>query len=265
MNGGEEILLGGVRMPVAGDIYYFDSKKGENSTAIILIHGAGGMHLHWPHNLRRINNHRVYAPDLPGHGKSDGLGEQSIEKYANAIAAWMDDLGLHKAIVVGHSMGGAIAQQFALSFPAKVAGLVLVGTGAKLQVNQDLLLKLSTPATTPTAIENIIKWSYAPGMDQKLLAKMQDQLLAVRSAVLYGDYLACNNFDLTDCIKAIRVPTLIICGEQDKMTPMYLSQQLQSLIPNTSLHLIPNAGHMVMLEKPDAVAAAVQAFMQEIN
>lgn len=252
-------------MPIAGDIYYFDSKKGENATAIILIHGAGGMHLHWPYNLRRINNHRVYAPDLPGHGKSDGLGEQSIEKYATTIAGWMDKLGLQKSIVVGHSMGGAIAQQFALSYPEKVAGLVLVGTGAKLQVSQDLLLKLSTPATTPTAIENIIKWSYAPGMDQKVLAKMQEQLLEVRSAVLYGDYLACNNFDLTDHISTIQVPTLIICGEMDKMTPIYLSKQLQSLIPNNKIHLIPDAGHMVMLEKPDAVASAVQAFMQEIS
>jgi pimeloyl-ACP methyl ester carboxylesterase len=252
-------------MPIAGDIYYYDSKKGESTTAIILIHGAGGMHLHWPYNLRRINNHRVYAPDLPGHGKSDGLGEQSIEKYAATIAKWMDKLSLKKAIIVGHSMGGAIAQQFTLSFPEKVAGLVLVGTGAKLQVSQDLLLKLSTPATTPTAIENIIKWSYAPGMDKKLLEKMQEQLSEVRSAVLYGDYLACNNFDLTDHINTIKVPTLIICGEMDKMTPIYLSQQLQSLIPNTRLQLIPDAGHMVMLEKPDAVAMAVQEFMQEIN
>lgn len=252
-------------MPTAGDIYYFDSKKGDKNSAIVLIHGAGGTHLHWPYNLRRINKHRVYAPDLPGHGKSEGLGEQSVEKYAAVIAHWMDTIELEKAVVVGHSMGGAIAQQFALSYPEKVIGLVLVGTGAKLEVNQDLLHKLSTPVSTPSAIDNIVKWSYARGMDEKTLRKMKEQLLDIRSAVLYGDYLACNNFDLTDKISNIQEPTLVLCGDMDKMTPVNLSKQLQSLIPRTSLKLIPDAGHMVMLEQSHAVAAAVKDFVQNIS
>ena len=65
-------------MPTAGKLFYFASKQGAAAKpAVVLIHGAGGDHLHWPYNLRRLNNHRVFAPDLPGHGKSSGLGKQS--------------------------------------------------------------------------------------------------------------------------------------------------------------------------------------------
>ena len=77
-------------MPTAGEMYYFTSKSnGGKEPILVLIHGAGGNYLHWPHNLRRLNYHKVYAPDLPGHGKSRGLGQQSVHSYAESIAAWM--------------------------------------------------------------------------------------------------------------------------------------------------------------------------------
>ena len=73
-------------MPTAGDIYYFASKQGAaTKPAVVLIHGAGGDHLHWPHNIRRLGEYRVFAPDLPGHGKSRGIGAQSIREYAKTI------------------------------------------------------------------------------------------------------------------------------------------------------------------------------------
>lgn len=256
---------GGTWMPSIGDLYYFDSKKGDTESPIILIHGAGGTHLHWPYNLRRINNHRVYAPDLPGHGKSDGLGEQSVAKYAGVVSSWMEQIEIKQAVLVGHSMGGAIAQSLALKKPELVSGLVLVSTGAKLQVNKDLLHKLSSAASTPAAVANIIKWSYAPGTDRKFLEKMKDELLKVRSSVLYGDFLACDNFDVTDQLADIKAPTLVLCGDRDKMTPIDLSKQLQSLIPHADLQLISEAGHMVMLEKPEEVAQAVTSFVHSLE
>ncbi len=249
-------------MPTSGGLYFFASQQEvEDQPAIILIHGAGGTHLHWPYNLRRLNHHRIFAPDLPGHGKSEGLGEQSIDKYAQAIANWMDAAGIKKAIVGGHSMGGAIAQTLALQSPQKVSGLILVGTGSVLRVNPDLLEMLSNPATTPAALDLVTKWSYAPGTDPKLLAQVREQMDATRPAVMHGDYLACSKFDVTSQLSQIKTPTLILCGELDKMTPIHLSQQLQTSISGAKLVLIPEAGHMVMLEQPEAVAAAVIAFI----
>ncbi len=252
-------------MPTEGDVYYFASKQnGVKQPAVVLIHGAGGNHLHWPHNLRRLSNYQVYAPDLPGHGKSGGLGEQSVLNYARAVVAWMEAMGIKKAVIAGHSMGGAIAQTLAVEFPKMVKGLILVATGARLAVNQDLLAKLSTPGGTPAAINQIVKWSWMKGTDTKFLDKLRNQLGEVRSAVLYGDYLACSKFDMTDRLKKIKAPTLVIAGDNDKMTPLDLNRQLESGIRQAQLAVIPEAGHMVMLEQPEKVAREALAFLQEI-
>ena len=249
-------------MPKAGEVYYFASKTNRGGNpVVVLLHGAGGNHLHWPHNLRRLTNFQVYAPDLPGHGKSGGLGHQSIKAYADEIAAWMDLMKIKEAFIGGHSMGGAIAQMLAVSYPKKVRGLILVATGPRLNVNQNLLFKLSTPSSTPAAIDDILKWSWMPGTEQKLLDKIRQQMMETRSAVLYGDYLACNNFDLTASLKKIRMPTLVIAGENDKMTPLDLNRQLDAGIKKSRISIIPNAGHMVMLEKPDSVAKEAAAFL----
>ncbi|MCB2179577.1 alpha/beta hydrolase [bacterium] len=251
-------------MPTAGGLYYFTSQQnGDRETpAVVLIHGAGGTHMHWPYNLRRLNNHRVFAPDLPGHGKSSGLGKQSVDKYAETIAEWMEAVGIDRALIIGHSMGGAIAQSLAINFPHKVTGLILIGTGAKLTVSQELLDKLSIPSSTPAAIDQVIQWSWNPNTDKKLLKQVREQMMKIRSAVIYGDFLACNNFDLTRKIDQIEVPTLVIVGENDKMTPLHINKQLESKIPTAKMAVISDCGHMVMLENPEAVADEVFGFIQ---
>jgi pimeloyl-ACP methyl ester carboxylesterase len=249
-------------MPTAGSVYYFASKQEENNQpAVVLIHGAGGTHLHWPYNLRRMNNHRVLAPDLPGHGKSEGIGEQSIDSYAQVLADWLQEIGIKKAVFVGHSMGGAIGQSLALNHPKLVHGLVLVSTGPVLPVNQDLLEKISSPATSSAALDLITKWSYSRETDPKLIQQAREQMGAIRPTVIYGDFVACNHFNSTDRLSEIITPTLILCGDGDKMTPIHLSKQLNENIPNASLTLIPDAGHMVMIEQPERVAKEVMSFL----
>jgi pimeloyl-ACP methyl ester carboxylesterase len=249
-------------MPTAGNLYYFASKQEENDQpAVVLIHGAGGTHLHWPYNLRRLNNHRVLAPDLPGHGKSEGIGEQSIDIYAQGIADWLKEIGISKAVVIGHSMGGAIAQSLAFNHSKFVHSLVLISTGPVLPVNQDLLEKISFPATASAALDMITKWSYSKETNPKLIHQAREQMNAIRPTVIYGDLVACNHFNSTGRLSKIKAPTLILCGENDKMTPVNLSKQLEVSIPNASLSLIPNAGHMVMLEQPEIVAEEVINFL----
>lgn len=251
-------------MPTAGGLYFFTSKNSDpNDPALILIHGAGGTHLHWPYNLRRLNHHHIFSPDLPGHGKSNGLGEQSVEKYAQSIAAWMREAGIRQATVAGHSMGGAIAQTLALNHPKLVEKLILISTGPRLSVNPDMLEKLSSPSTSEAAIDLITKWSYAPGTDPKLLEHVSSEMKATRPAVLYGDFIACDQFDSSGHLAELSMPVLVICGEVDKMTPPSLSKQLASQIPRAKLVVIPGAGHMVMLEQPEAVAKAILPFIRK--
>lgn len=252
-------------MPLAKEIYYFASKGGAfDRPPVVLIHGAGGDHLHWPHNIRRLPGHRVFALDLPGHGKSAGLGRQTISAYAKDIVDWLDEIDIYRAIFIGHSMGGAIAQVLALEHSDRVLGLGLVATGAKLGVNPSLLEKLSVPATFPIAVELILNWSYAEGTPKKHIATVKEQLLTTRPSVMYGDYLACDRFNVMEAINKIEVPTTVICGREDRMTPLKYAKYLVEHIPNAHLTVIPDSGHMVMQEKPQAVAKALEAFVGNV-
>jgi pimeloyl-ACP methyl ester carboxylesterase len=249
-------------MPQTGEIYYFESKpKYDRYNPVVLIHGAGGHHLHWPHQLRRLADQHVLAPDLPGHGKSGGLGQQSVEVYARAVIEWLRGLNLRQVIVVGHSMGGAIAQHLALAFPEAVRGLVLVGSGARLPVNADILDRVSRPETFPAGVDLIINWSYAEAANPRLKAQVREAMLETRSSALHNDLLACQSFDSRARLKEIEQPALVVVGAEDRMTPVRLSEELHAGLAHAELHIVPAAGHMVALEKPEDCARHVRAFI----
>jgi pimeloyl-ACP methyl ester carboxylesterase len=253
-------------MPVTTNIYYNLHEEGDAETPpIVLIHGAGGTHLHWPTEIRRLPGHRVYALDLPGHGKSGGRGQQSIEKYAKMIVTWLDVVGIYRAIFVGHSMGGAITQTLAIRYPERVLALGLVGTGARLRVAPAILDTAASPATFPLAVETIIAWAFNPQSDPRLVEMATRRMMGTRPTVLHGDFLACNSFDLMDSIKKIRFPTLVICGQNDQLTPARYSQYLADQIPSAQLTIVPAAGHMVMLEQPKQAATALADFIASIQ
>jgi pimeloyl-ACP methyl ester carboxylesterase len=252
-------------MPTSEHIYYFASKGGSlTKPPVVLIHGAGGTNLHWPHNIRRLPEYRIFAPDLPGHGKSQGLGQQDIKAYSKEIVNWLNRIDIYRAVFIGHSMGGAIALTLALECPERTLGLGLIATGARLGVNPDLLQKLSVEATFPTAVEQIVAWSHAKSVSQEHLAQLTRHLLENRYTVLHGDYLACNQFNIMDALSNISVPACIICGEDDKMTPPKYSEYLAQKLPNASLHLIPDAGHMVMFEQSSILEKTLEEFLKTV-
>lgn len=249
-------------MPVAAELYYSLSDNGaKNKIPVVLIHGAGGSHLFWPPQIRRLPGYCIYAIDLPGHGKSGGTGQQTISGYAQAVLTWLESIGWHRAVFVGHSMGGAIAITIALEHPEQVVGLGLIGTAARLRVAPLLLESTSSPTTFLNAIDTIIAWSFSPQSPARLIESVTKRMAEMRPSVLHGDFLACDTFDETQRISQIRQPTLIICGADDRMTPLRNSQFLADNLPAARLEIIPNAGHMVMLEQPAQVAAALEDFL----
>ena len=251
-------------MPIAADIYYHAYQK-EEKLPVILIHGAGGTHLFWPSEVRRLNGFRVYALDLPGHGKSAGRGQQSITAYAGSVIDWLAALDMHRAVFIGHSMGGAIVQTIALDYPEHVLGLGLVGSAAKLPVNPQLLDDSANPTTFHLAIESIVSWSFGPDVPKSLVEMAGKRFSEVRPSVLQGDLIACDAFDVTDRVMDIVQSALVICGSEDKMTPSRNSQFLADTLPAARLEVIPGAGHMVMIEKPQEVADTLRKLLGEIN
>lgn len=227
---------------------------------LLLVHGAGGNLMHWPTQLRRLPGATVYALDLPGHGKSAGQGRHEIGAYVEVVRGFVEALELPRFVLVGHSMGGAIAQELALRYPGRLAGLVLVSTAARLRVAPQILTGILSDFRATT--ELLARWTHADETDPNLLRLSLRRLREVDPQVLYGDFVACDAFDRRNDVNRIAVPTLILCGDADRMTPVKASQFLHEQIAGSQLVVIPGAGHMVMQEKPSATANAIAAFLQ---
>ncbi len=253
-------------MPVAHDLYYHMYQGGDlDIPPIVLIHGAGGNHLYWPPEVRRLVGQRVFALDLPGHGKSQGRGQQSVGAYARQVLDWLQGLGMPEAIFIGHSLGSAIALTLAVTYPEHVTGLGLLGAGARLMVRQDILADSANPTTFHNAVASIITAAFSPSTDSRLADLAAKRMAETRPSVLHGDFIACHEFDLLERVEEIQQPTLVLCGSEDQLTPLRNSQLLAGAIPNASLEVIPDAGHMVMLEKPKEVVTALEKFLSKFK
>lgn len=229
----------------------------------MLVHGAGGDLMQWPTGLRRLAGRAVYALDLPGHGKSGGDAPIEVGTYTEALREWADRLALPEFVLVGHSMGGAIALEFSLRYMDRLAGLVLISTGARLRVAPQILTGIQ--ADPKETVDLLIGWMYGASTDPNLLRLGARRLREVRPEVLLADFAACNAFDRRKDVAQITTPTAIICGDADVMTPLKSSQYLHERIAGSQLIVIPDAGHMALLEQPAAVARAIDAFVERLR
>jgi pimeloyl-ACP methyl ester carboxylesterase len=250
-------------------IYYVSQGNSSNVTLqrlpIVFVHGAGSNHLIWGHQVHALAGvaHPV-AIDLPGHGRSDPPGRTSVTAYRDVLLGLCDALGFGRVVIVGHSMGGAIAQTLALSHPDRVAGVGLVGTGARLRVLPAILDGIISPSQFESTVRLVTENSYAH-LDETMRRRVEDELRACPPQVTHDDFAACNAFDIMERVGEIRAPACIVCGRQDKMTPAKYSEFLAAHLPQAQLVLIDEAGHYVMLEQPDQVSQALVDFVGTLH
>jgi len=242
----------------------FDKKK-QN---LVFIHGSGSDHSAWSHQYGRLHKkYNIVAVNLPGHGLSGGSGEADVARYFLWVKKLLDIINLKDAVIIGHSLGAAITLRFAINYPQEIAGIVLVGGGIKMPVNPFFLEFLKTnPVEVPVEIIDLIcKYSLAKENRSKFSAPLQKSLSQSKVDVLYGDLSACNDLDLTQKLGKIRVPALVICGAEDKMTPPDFSRQLAASISGATLEIVEGAGHMVMLERPLEFNMSLDKFAESIS
>ncbi|MDP1545456.1 MAG: alpha/beta hydrolase [Anaerolineales bacterium] len=252
-------------MPFAEGIHYsFHNSGNETRPPLVFIHGAGGIYLTWHPYLRRLEGETTYALDLPGHGQSGDTGRQSIEAYAEDVIRFMDGLKIKEAVLVGVSMGSAVALTLALKQPEKISGLVLLGGGAKMRVANAVLETAANPNTFESAVEMINSGCFSRNASPDLVNLSKQHMLKISPSVLLGDFQACNQFNIMDRLSEIQIPTLILCGAHDAMMPPKFSRSLCDGIPNSQFHLVEDAGHMLQLEQPDVVAALLKKFLDEL-
>jgi pimeloyl-ACP methyl ester carboxylesterase len=238
------------------ELYY--AQAGQGQPALLFVHGAGGDHTIWGEQLRELaQNFSVAALDLNGHGRSPAREGDGLQTYSEDVLAVLEALAI-PTVVVGHSMGGAIALTVALQRPKNLVSLGLVGTGAKLRVHPQILELCQTDFER--AIELVIQWAFADQSSSELREKARLQMRRNGAQALFRDFSSCNTFDVMARLSEITLPTLILCGREDKLTPVKYSEYLQQNIPNAQLKIIEGSGHMVMVEQPQAVTQALREF-----
>jgi pimeloyl-ACP methyl ester carboxylesterase len=239
-------------------IFYSLNASGQNRV-IVTIHGVGGNHTNWPENLKNLPQAKVYALDLPGHGQSSGAGRDSVEAYADFIEAFVTTLALENVTLIGHSLGGAVAQLLAVRAPGWLTAIVLVGTGARLRVHPDILEGLLT--NFEATIDIVCQWAFGPTTSEALVNSGRKSLLNTPARVIHGDYNACNQFDIIEKVDKINLPTLVVSGTADKLTPVKYGEYLCKQIPGAQHNIIKDGGHYMALEKPEEFTEIIADFL----
>lgn len=243
--------------------------EGENTRksrpTILMVHGAGQSLATWEYQVDTFKNHprfNLLIPDLPGHGTSQGSGCRTIGEYTGFLKDFSDTLGLDRLILVGHSMGGGIAQVFAIDYPERVYACVLVGTGARLRVARETLLAVKN--NYEVFCEVAPTRSFADSSPEELKIKFKESLKRTPQEISYLDLMACDEFDITDEVGTIKAPTLIVSGEEDVLTPVKYGEFLNRKIQGSRLYVIKGAGHFMMQEKPDEFNRVLLGFLDSL-
>jgi pimeloyl-ACP methyl ester carboxylesterase len=227
---------------------------------LIFLHGSGGCRESWHHQVRSFAD--ADAVDLPGH--PDGNPCTSIDAYVDWLRGYIQERAYTDVVLVGHSLGGAIAFLYALRYPDGVEGIVSVGSGARLRVHPTFLEGLEKAIEKPELFAEFQETSWAL-VEPELAEVLRRRGIENGPAVTLNDLRACHEFDVMNRLGEIAVPTLAICGSDDIMTPPKYSHFLAEKIPDARAVIIQGGTHMVFAEKPGEVNGAIEEFLRRLQ
>ncbi len=223
---------------------------------LIFIHGSGGCKEVWHYQTSHFSEAEAVA--LPGHPCGEPC--TSVDSYVEWLRGYIQNAGYVNVVLVGHSLGGAVAQLYALKYPEDLSGLIIIGSGARLRVSNIYLETLRQARSNRNILEDFFDKSYElikPELRDLLLRKS----LECDPAVFLNDMLCCDRFDIMDQVHEIKPPTLAICGSEDIMTPPKYTKFLASKIEGARYVIIEGGTHMVFAEQPEVVNKAIEDFL----
>ncbi len=240
-----------------------DEGFSKNRKSLVFVHGSGCDHTLWKNQYERLQgNYNIVALDLPGHGQSEGKGEEEVGLYVEWVKKIAEGLGLQRPVLVGHSLGAAISLTFAVTYGAMLSGIVPVGGGVRMPVNALILDGIRNEPASTLAL--IAKLSVTKKNREKFLPSVTEAVSKAGPNVVYGDFLSCDRLDITEEITGIDVPTLLICGDDDKMTPPPFSEFMKDHIAGAELALIEDSGHFVMWENVESFNGMLKNFVDSL-
>ncbi|MBP6403357.1 MAG: alpha/beta fold hydrolase [Bacteroidia bacterium] len=258
------------------DITISYNDVGEGSTPIIFLHGFPFDKSSWQPQISYFQKtNRVIAYDIRGFGKStSGNIKESISLFADDLIYFMDGLKIEKAIVCGLSMGGYILLNAMARFPERFEALILSDTqclsdSPEMKEKRNQSIKKINENGYPEFAENFVKAVFcAETIKTKLevVEKIKHVILSTSPKTVIGTLNAlAQRWEMCTSLINIAVPVLIICGTEDKVTPLAQSEYLHDNIANSTLHSIANAGHMSNLEQPEEFNRHVEDFISAIS
>ncbi|HEV7350660.1 alpha/beta hydrolase [Telluribacter sp.] len=262
------------------NVHYRDEGPANDSVPLVLIHGTGSNLFTWNEWTQSLKDkHRIIRFDLPGFGLTGPhpTDDYTQEIYLNFLHSFLQERGVERCILAGNSLGGEITWQYAMKYPDQVKKMILIGAAGYPTQSQDvpvsyiimrlpLLREVFEKATTREVIRNSLHYLYAD------TTKVTDSLVT-----LYYDMTRRegNREALTERMESIgedgpwnqlpsiKTPTLLIWGKQDRLIPLEYGQRFDKDLPNSTLVVIPNAGHMPMEETPEQSVKAARRFIEE--
>lgn len=233
----------------------------QEKSTIVFMHGSGGTGYFWKAQVGGLAEHvNTVALDLPGHSRSGKEGKDTIENYAQAVLEFIEAADIAHPIPCGLSIGGAIVMQLLLDYAEQFQAGILIGTGAKLKVIPMIFEKIEKDYSG--FVEMLYKLSASGKTAPEVIQSFRDDLQQCDPRVAFGDFQACNQFNVMERLGEINVPVLILSAEEDKLTPPKYADFLESAIPNTIRTHILDAGHIAPMEKPREVNQAIIEFLE---
>lgn len=248
--------------------------------ALIFLHGMGLNAETWRYQLNAFAPHyKTIALDLPGYGKSEALNDVSFTNYARALHTFVQEHNLLKPILVGHSFGAMIAQEYLALYPNELSAVVFYGTsptfGKPEGKWQQAFIKahlgpLEEGKSMLELADILIKRMSAP--QEKPSAETQDALELARSAIatasadVFKSSVHClTSFDQRENLAKINIPSLVIVGEEDKNAPAVMMQSMADAIQNAQFTCLAKLGHLAHLENPPLFNAALRSFLESLE
>ncbi|MBU7031078.1 MAG: alpha/beta hydrolase [Theionarchaea archaeon] len=224
---------------------------------MIFIHGAGLNASIWTHQIHAFPH--AHFPTLertPAH-------PPSVHDFTNFLASYMTVHEMEPPVLVGHSLGGGIAMDFALTYPHLIRGLILVCASPVFRVPPDFLEMILSDFVG--FIQTIISMGFSPHAPESTWEACEHSMKTVGAVNVYHDYVCANSFDIQDQIDKITAPTLILAAAEDTMIPLEISTFLSERVENSCLRIIPGSGHMLILEQPAQVNAEIASFIDRLG
>jgi len=247
----------------------FDEVGGGDATPIIFLHGVGSDKSVWTPQLAHFGrSRRAVAFDYPGYGESDFAEHATRDDFAAAILAAMDALGIERAHICGLSLGGIIAIAIHAAAPGRCASLIIADSFADHPDGQgiyDRSVAASSAMTMRDLAEARTDVLLGSAATPKLRSEIVETMASIDPAAFRLGAAAVWLAEQRERVSEISVPTLILVGEEDSVTPRALSEALQRMVRGSRLKVIPAAGHLTNAEQPELFNSAIESFLSELD